>query len=81
MKKVIKKLGTALLAGLLCLTSFSLAPLKVQAANVTHGNVQIIDTDYDAIFARLKTKYPTIFLDAKVYQNGVEVGTETLTPS
>ena len=75
-KGIIKRLGTALLAGLLCLTSLSLVPLKAQAANVTHGSVQIIDTDYNAIWNRLKAKYPTIFLDAKVYQDGVEVGTE-----
>ncbi len=76
MKKIIKRLGTALLAGLLCLTSLSLVPTKVQAATVTHGNVQIIDTDYSAICNRLKAKYPSIFLTAKVYQDGVEVGTE-----
>ena len=45
-KGIMKRLGTALLAGLLCLTSLSLVPTKVQAATVTHGNVQIIDTDY-----------------------------------
>ena len=76
MKKIIKRLGTALLAGLLCLTSLSLMPLKVQAATITHGNVQITDTDFSAICNRLKAKYPSIFLTSKVYQDGVEVGTE-----
>ena len=76
-KGIMKRLGTVLLSGLLCLMSLSLVPAsKVQAANVTHGNVQIVDTDYNAIWNRLKAKYPTIFLDAKVYQDGVEVGTE-----
>ena len=75
-KGIMKRLGTALLAGLLCLTTLSLVPVKVQAATVTHGNVQIIDTDYSAICNRLKAKYPSIFLTAKVYQDGVEVGTE-----
>ena len=75
-KGFMKRVGTALLAGLLCLTSLSLVPLKAQAANVTHGDVQILDTDYDAVWSRLKAKYPTVFLDAKVYSDGVEVGTE-----
>ena len=75
-KGFMKRVGTALLAGLLCLTSLSLVPLKAQAANVTHGDVQILDTDYDSVWSRLKAKYPTVFLDAKVYSGGVEVGTE-----
>ena len=76
-KGFMKRVGTALLSGLLMLTSLSLVPMKVQAANVTHGDVQILDKDYNAVWNRLKAKYPSIFLDAKVYQDGVEVGTET----
>ena len=75
-KGIIKKLGIGLLSVLMCLTSLSLMPVKVQAATVDHGAVKIVDTDYNAIWNRLKAKYPTIFLDAKVYQDGVEVGTE-----
>ncbi len=76
-KGFMKRVGTVLLSGLLMLASLSLVPMKAQAANVTHGDVQILDKDFNAIWNRLKAKYPSIFLDAKVYQDGVEVGTET----
>ena len=74
-KGTIKRIGIALLTFVLCVTSTGLFGIKAQAATVDHGAVKIVDTDYEAIWKRLKAKYPTVFRDAKVYINGTESGT------